>query len=402
MANFNQYYDDELSGYKRPTRNSNPTFGATRALLQDEYEDDLSNDEMNFLRDLLGGASIDQLNRSASRIRPSAPRQARRSAQAPPQAPVAPAVTFEEQPGLSGILHEEQNLQKALNNLKKQKMQFIEEKRKNIAKLGEKIQDIQSEIRAAETMINTSCGIPNTLAVADPVVAPRRKRRSHKNKASDLDTIVGQNITAAAVAVDDSDDEGSSSSTTTTTSSSTSDPACGCGSSSGSTTGCGTTKELCNRIKLNCGVEFNDSKYKFGPCAIDYISTYNPAIIPTLTRLINIVNINPGVTSSIATTYYFRLPPPNTKHWHCGQIIYVSNVGTVPIIILPPGTSNNPAIASGTLNGTITGIELVPPPTGGVISPPIPGQSGALFILAKAASNQTTNAAQCEWFTLLI
>ena len=142
------------------------------------------------------------------------------------------------------------------------------------------------------------------------------------------------------------------------------------------------------KVTLDCGIEFNNTEFVFGRCAIRFITnTTNPI----LDHLINIIDI-PGEVTSLATVT-FRLPEPGTdipnncgKKWVCGQILYVSNVSsTSQVLILPPEDE--------LLNGSTTNSVILQAFFGG----PPASQSSAQFILAPRVPG-----GNCHWYTLNI
>lgn len=146
---------------------------------------------------------------------------------------------------------------------------------------------------------------------------------------------------------------------------------------------------------MNCGVEFNDNEYRFGPCATKVYNQHNttPSSNPLqpvlLTHLINILNYNLLGTDASGgeLIHYFRLPQIITRPV-CetakgfaldGQIIYVSNVGTNDVVITSDRSINN-----------INNAQILIPGTALSSNPTVLPQTGILFI-----------AIDGNWYTLL-
>jgi hypothetical protein len=172
-------------------------------------------------------------------------------------------------------------------------------------------------------------------------------------------------------------------------------PTCGpCTTPSGGLTCCqAQIPPFCGKVFLDCGVQFNNTEYVFGLCAIRVINELASSdTVRGLQHLINIINID---TVTSLTSQTFQLPAPGTvidnncnKLWQCGQVIYVSNVSRmISVNIVPP--------AGQLINCTVNTIILEPFFAG----PPI-SQSGALFILAPA--DPAHPEGNCIWYTLNI
>lgn len=163
------------------------------------------------------------------------------------------------------------------------------------------------------------------------------------------------------------------------------------------------SRKFCEKVRLNCGVEFNDNEFRFGPCAVEIYNEQthpNPSHDPTdptpLTELVNIIDYNSS------SPVYFKLPPfsapppstaPNAKGFVLdGQILFVSNTGTSEVIIRAVGT---------TINDGKDALILLPAgnlPDNRPFNPAppynAPPKSGIMFIASGSAPSG-------KWYTLL-
>ena len=114
---------------------------------------------------------------------------------------------------------------------------------------------------------------------------------------------------------------GSSDTTTTTKGSNTGGcQPCGiCGTISPSNAECCCLDQStqCQKQELNCGIAFNNNEFRFGDCAVNYITNRNnltsngigsPEDPLQLTNLINIINIRSPSSDSFIETLYVQLP----------------------------------------------------------------------------------------------